>query len=36
MKYPEKVFAFKINAFELVAANSSNYGESTWHRPPIG
>ena len=28
--------AFKINAFDLVALNSPNYGKNTWHRQTVG
>ena len=36
MRYGEKILTFKINRFELVAANSPYYGENFWHQPING
>ena len=32
----KKCLVFKINAFELVAVNSSYYGENDWHMQSMG
>ena len=36
IKYLQKAFAYKINAFELVTVNFPFRGENSWHRQSMG